>query len=167
MDLLSLTTRNRKELISFVSKTLNKESMLWVRNLINNLNRLIVETDDLELFNHVSSIYNYMLDFFLLYSSDLDAGSILLTFHICAVQLGLSDVHGSVEELQQFWESIDKDDWDKVTIEDLYSFDVRIDESILNYIRYGDELDISACGIVTLSRIWYYNKYVKEISDES
>ena len=107
MDVVTYTQHKRLDVLNYIKPIVSFESYSWVQSLFNDINKkMVVEKDD-EFSAKVLSMYQNILDFFQQYVANLNAGSILFTFYMCSLELGVRGYNDSVTTLKEFTDYID------------------------------------------------------------
>jgi hypothetical protein len=157
MDVVTYTQHKRLDILNYIKPILSFESYSWVQSLFNDINKkMVVEKDD-AFSAGVLSMYQNILDFFQQYIVNLNAGSILFTFYMCSLELGVRGYNDSVTTLKEFTDYIDTSNISELNIEHI----VKIDSNTLHIItgKYlGQEMseEIWTGGLLTLNAIGYY-----------
>lgn len=155
MDVLSMTSKYREDLLKFIRPILDDRSYIWVRNLITDINHKIVAGDIEFIQAHAIVMYRNIIPFFKHYCTELTPSSILYTFYSCAMELGVRSIGNEIETYEQFQEDIDMEDWSFVDISTIKRFDILTAQKIIKQKFEFDEAD----------EIWAGGLYVLETLD--
>lgn len=154
MDVLSMTSKYREDLLKFIRPILDDRSYIWVRNLITDINHKIVAGDIEFIQAHAIVMYRNIIPFFKHYCAELTSSSILYTFYSCAVELGVRSIGNEIETYEQFQEDIDMEDWGLVDIETIKRFDILTAQKIIKQKFEFNEVDeIWAGGLYALETL--------------
>lgn len=154
MDVLSMTSKYREDLLKFIRPILDDRSYIWVRNLITDINHKIVAGDIEFIQAHAIVMYRNIIPFFKHYCDELTASGILYTFYSCSIELGVRSIGNEIETYEQFQEDIDMEDWSLVDIETIKHFDILTAQKIIKQKFEFDEADeIWAGGLYALETL--------------
>lgn len=154
MDVLSMTSKYREDLLKFIRPILDDRSYIWVRNLITDINHKIVAGDIEFIQAHAIVMYRNIIPFFRHYCAELTASGILYTFYSCSIELGVRSIGNEIETYEQFQEDIDMEDWSLVDIETIKHFDILTAQKIIKQKFEFDEADeIWAGGLYALETL--------------
>lgn len=154
IDIVKGMESARLELLSYVKGILDADSYIWLRKLMSDINKQTLKTEDDDFASRVWPLFNNCLLFFKEYCTDVTAGSILVTFYIAALELGVREVGDSVEQLKQFTDEVDMEDWDLMNVEYAVRFDIRTSLIIsCGFFDICDDMEIFAGGLHTMMTI--------------
>ena len=154
MDVLSMTSKYREDLLKFIRPILDDRSYIWVRNLITDINHKIVAGDIEFIQAHAIVMYRNIIPFFKHYCAELTASGTLYTFYSCSIELGVRSIGNEIETYEQFQEDIDMEDWSLVDIETIKHFDILTAQKIIKQKFEFDEADeIWAGGLYALETL--------------
>lgn len=156
MNAFELTNNCRTELLAYVKSILDGKSYVWVNNLLSDINKKMLINEDAVFNASVIMMYKNMKKFFTKYCKNVIPSNILLSFYVCALELGLKKLGDEIESFSQFTEDVDLDDWSKVTVNDIKKFDIETNMLVLRKSLGYDDVDIRACGICTLQALDFY-----------
>lgn len=158
MNVIDLTVKERKSLLSYCKERLDERSYIWVRDLINKINYAAINDrcEDMDFLIKCYEFYKGCEKFFRLFLTSKEDGNILLTLYIIGLQLNVKSFKDEIEKSPRFKRVVDMKDWSKVDISVLRDFDTAsLIKVIRNNISSNDVLSVEACGIYTIS---YLNK---------
>ena len=154
MDVLSMTSKYREDLLKFIRPILDDRSYIWVRNLITDINHKIVAGDIEFIQAHAIVMCRNIIPFFKHYCAELTASSILYTFYSCSIELGVRSIGNEIETYEQFQEDIDMEDWSLVDIETIKHFDILTAQKIIKQkFEFDEDEEIWAGGLYTLETL--------------
>jgi hypothetical protein len=150
MDVLSITTKYREDLLKFVKPILSEKAYIWVKNLMSDINHKVVSSDNEYISVKALIMYRNIIPFFKGYCSELTASSILFTLYACAVELNVRNVGDVIESYEEFQEDIDMEDWGFVTEKTIKDFDILVAELLIRKYSTNEDVEIWAGGLYTL-----------------
>lgn len=149
IDIITSTGNKRNEMLSYIKSKVSSDSYIWARNLISDITKKVMALKDDEFTIKVYPLYKNFKRFYTDVCTEVTPGCILLTLYIVAIELGLREVGDSVEQLPEFVDAIDMDDWDRMSYDTAISFDLYVESCIVaNRFGAGDN-EIFACGLHT------------------
>lgn len=155
IDVVSCMAEARQNILSYVNGLLDMDSIKWLRELMSDMNKNVLKTGSDDFAASVWPLYKNVLKFFQEYCDEVTAGSVLVTFYISAVELGIRDENDRVKELPQFLEEVDVDDWGSMGRTNAVLFDMVMCSTMTNkWINpEGAEGIVWAGGLHTLSAV--------------
>lgn len=154
MDVLSITTKYREDLLKFVKPYLTEKAYVWVRNLMSDVNHKVIASGDEYVPVKALVMYRNIIPFFKEYCSELTASSILFTLYVCAIELKVRSLGDEVESFEEFQEDIEMDDFAYVTEKSINDFDIITAEFLIQQYSTGEKKeDIWAGGLYALQTL--------------
>lgn len=151
MDVLSMTNKYRENLLKFFKPILDDRSYIWVRGIISDINHKIISGDNEYIAGHAMVMYRNIIPFLKDYCDEITPAVVLYLFYSCAIQLGIRKLGDEVEELPEFQDGMDMEDWQEVTNTDLWKFDVYGAQTILERNLKGESVgNIWSGGLYSL-----------------
>lgn len=157
IDIVKGMEKARNELLTYSKDILDADSYIWLRKLLSDFNRITLREDNYEFTVKIWPLYKNCVKFFKEYCSNVTPGSILVTFYISALELGVRKVGDSVETLAQFVDEVDMEDWDQMSVESARMFDMRTSELLIcdRFGAYEGTIEIFAGGLHTMVTLDY------------
>lgn len=160
MDVLNITSSYRTELCTWIQTYLKGDAYLWSRKVISDINHTVVSMDKDYVAAQAILMYRNFIRFFNDHCDEVTGSNILFTLYICAIELGVRDFGDDVEQLPEFKEIIEEDDWKQMDKEHVHMFDMRQAAMLINKY-YGVEREEADDS----NRVWGGGLYTLQTID--
>ena len=157
IDIINGMAPARAEIIKYCSKRVDNNSLIWIKELLSEINRKCLACKDDNFVVNVWPLYKNFVRFFTEFCDDVTPGAILVLLYISSLELGVRSVGDKVENLNEFVDEVDMEDWHLMSVQVAKTYDFRTEALMVQKFVLGLEITepIWSGGIRSLSCIDY------------